>query len=76
MTETTTPNPETVEAINSFTTAISTFAWKADYIKFCEVQELTPSTYAEEKYQQFRELVSYLGCFDTESLAKMVEAGK
>ncbi|MBD2341979.1 hypothetical protein H6G64_34170 [Calothrix sp. FACHB-156] len=70
------PNPETLEAVKSFATALNSFAWNADYIKFCEVLGFTPDSYAEEKYQQFRELVSYLDCFDPESLARMIEAGK
>lgn len=69
-------NPETLETVKSFATALNSFAWNADYIKFCEVLGFTPDSYAEEKYQQFRELVSYLDCFDHESLAKMIQAGK
>ena len=67
---------ETLEAVESFTTALNNFNWRADYLKFCEVLGFTPDSYAEEKYQQFRELVSYLDCFDKEAIAKMIEAGK
>lgn len=70
------PNPDTVGAVSDFVTALNTFAWKSDYIKFCEVLGFTPDSYAEEKYQQFREMISYLDCFDSESLAKMIEAGQ
>lgn len=71
-----TPSTETLEAVKNFASALNAFAWNADYIKFCEVLGFTPDSYAEEKYQQFRELVSYLDCFDPESLAKMIEAGQ
>ncbi|MDZ8186571.1 MAG: hypothetical protein RMX96_17195 [Nostoc sp. ChiSLP02] len=69
-------SPEALETAESFTTALNNFHWRADYLKFCEVLGFTPDTYAEEKYQQFRELVSYLDCFDKEAIAKMLEAGK
>jgi hypothetical protein len=69
-------SPETLEIVESFTTALNNFNWRADYFKFCEVLGFTPDSYAEEKYQQFRELVSYLDCFDKEAIAKMLEAGK
>ena len=69
-------SPETLETVESFTAALNNFNWRTDYLKFCEVLGLTPDSYAEEKYQQFRELVSYLDCFDKEAIAKMIEAGK
>lgn len=58
-----------------FVTAINSFQWKADYLKFCEVLELPPNDYAEEKYSQFQELISYLNQFDPETLSKIIEAG-
>lgn len=67
---------EALEIAESFITALNSFNWRADYLKFCEVLGFTPDSYAEEKYQQFRELVSYLDCFDKEAIAKMIEAGK
>lgn len=69
-------SPEALETAESFTTALNNFHWRADYLRFCEVLGFTPDNYAEEKYQQFRELVSYLDCFDKEAIAKMIEAGK
>ncbi|WP_375449050.1 hypothetical protein [uncultured Nostoc sp.] len=69
-------SPEALEIAESFTAALNSFNWRADYLKFCEVLGFTPDSYAEEKYQQFRELVSYLDCFDKEAIAKMIEAGK
>lgn len=69
-------SPEALEIAENFTTALNNFNWRADYLKFCEVLGFTPDNYAEEKYQQFRELVSYLGCFDKEAIAKMLEFGK
>ncbi|MBD2527459.1 hypothetical protein [Nostoc sp. FACHB-133] len=67
---------EALEITESFITALNNFNWRADYFKFCEVLGFTPDSYAEEKYQQFRELVSYLDCFDKEAIAKMIEAGR
>lgn len=58
-----------------FVTAINSFHWKTDYFKFCETLGLTPDSYAEEKYSQFQELISYLNQFDAETLIKMVKAG-
>ena len=69
-------SPEALLTAENFTTALNNFNWRADYLKFCEVLGFTPDNYAEEKYQQFRELVSYLDCFDKEAIAKMIEAGK
>lgn len=69
-------SPEALEAAENFATALNNFNWRTDYLNFCEVLGLTPGNYAEEKYQQFRELVSYLDCFDKEAIAKMLEAGK
>lgn len=70
------PSSEALEIVESFTTALNNFNWRTDYLKFCEVLGFTPDSYAEEKYQQFRELVSYLDCFDKEAIAKMLEAGQ
>ena len=69
-------SPEALLTAENFTIALNNFNWRADYLKFCEVLGFTPDSYAEEKYQQFRELVSYLDCFDFEAIAKMIEAGK
>jgi hypothetical protein len=70
------PSPEALEIVESFTSALNNFNWRADYFKFCEVLGFTLDGYSEEKYQQFRELVSYLDCFDKEAIAKMIEAGQ
>ena len=67
---------EALEVAENFTTALNSFNWRADYFKFCEVLGFTPDAYSEEKYKQFRELVSYLDCFDKEAIAKMIEAGR
>jgi len=69
-------SPEALQTSESFTTALNNFNWRSDYLRFCEVLGFTPDSYAEEKYQQFRELVSYLDCFDKDAIAKMIEAGK
>ncbi|HYW21800.1 MAG TPA: hypothetical protein VE956_21325 [Nodularia sp. (in: cyanobacteria)] len=69
-------SPEALLIAENFTTAINNFNWRTDYLKFCEVLGFIPDSYAEEKYQQFRELVSYLDCFDKEAIAKMLEAGQ
>ena len=58
-----------------FVTAINSFHWKTDYFKFCETLELTPDSYAEEKYSQFQELISNLNQFDVDVLIKMIESG-
>ncbi len=55
---------------------ISSFHWKADYIKFCEILDFEPSDYAEQKWSEFNELVSNLNGFDLDSLIKIVKAGK
>ena len=68
-------SPEALKAAESFTTALNNFHWRADYLKFCEVLGFTPDSYAEEKYQQFRELVSYLDCFDKEAIVKCWRQG-
>ncbi len=44
-------------------------------MKFCDVLELTPDSYAEQKYSEFQELISYLNKFDPEALTKMITAG-
>lgn len=68
--------PEALDKAESFITALNNFNWRTDYIKFCEVLGYTPDDWAESKYQQFQELINYLGCFDKEAIAKMIEAGK
>lgn len=62
-------SPEALKAAENFTNALNNFNWRSDYLRFCEVLGFTPDSYAEEKYQQFRELVSYLDCFDKEAMA-------
>jgi hypothetical protein len=68
-------NPTLLAATTEFLTAINSFAWKADYVKFCEVLGFNADSYSEEKYQQFRELINYLNCFDAESITKIIDAG-
>jgi hypothetical protein len=58
-----------------FVTAINSFHWRTDYLKFCEVLGLTPDGYAEERYSQFQELISNLNQFDVDVLTKMIESG-
>jgi hypothetical protein len=58
-----------------FVTAINSFHWNCDYIKFCETLELTPDSYAEQKYSEFQEFISYINKFGVDSLSKMVERG-
>lgn len=55
--------------------AITSFHWKADYLKFCEVLGFEPSDYAEGKWREFQDLVSNLNGFDLEALTKIVKAG-
>lgn len=58
-----------------FVTAINSFHWNTDFVKFCEILELAPDSYAEQKYSEFQELISYLNKFDSEALTKMIAAG-
>ncbi|MBD2730923.1 hypothetical protein H6G96_32550 [Nostoc sp. FACHB-892] len=69
-------SPEALQTVEAFATGLTNFHWRSDYLKFCEVLGLEPSDYAEEKYQQMHELISFLKCFDYESLAKMLESGR
>jgi len=55
-----------------FVTAINSFHWKTNYFKFCEVLGFTPDSYAEEKYSQSQEFISYFNQFDVEALSKMI----
>jgi hypothetical protein len=69
------PNTKAEQTTLDFVTAINSFHWNCNYIKFCEVLELTPDSYAEQKYSEFQELISYLNIFGVESLSKMITAG-
>lgn len=64
-----------IAATQEFLESINSFAWKADYTKFCETLGFNTDSYSEEKYQQFRELINHLNCFDAELIAKIIEAG-
>ena len=46
-------NDSTANATKLVIEGISSFHWKADYIKFCEVLGFEPSDYAERKGQIF-----------------------
>ncbi len=70
------PKSPAQKTAEEFTAKINNFHWRADYLKFCEVLELTPDSYAEEKYSQFQELINYLNHFDVETLSKMIDDGK
>ncbi|RCJ16883.1 hypothetical protein A6S26_32540 [Nostoc sp. ATCC 43529] len=76
MTESLEISAESLEMAESFATAINTLYQRVDYLRFCEILGYTPDDWAEGRYQQFQELVSYLDCFDKEEIAKMLEAGK
>ncbi len=55
--------------------ALGGFHWRCDYLKFCEVLGFEPSDYAEDKYREFQELISYLNKFDLQSITKIVQEG-
>ncbi len=55
--------------------ALGGFHWRCDYFKFCEILGFEPSDYAEQKYQEFQELISYLNKFDLPSITKIVQEG-
>jgi hypothetical protein len=55
--------------------ALGGFHWRCDYLKFCEILGFEPSDYAEQKYQEFQELISYLNKFDLPSITKIVQEG-
>jgi hypothetical protein len=69
-------NDSTANATKLVIEGISSFHWKANYIKFCEVMDFEPSDYAERKWSEFHELVSNLNGFDLDSLIKIVKEGK
>jgi hypothetical protein len=58
-----------------FAHAIAEFNWRTDYLKFCSLLELEPSDYADQQYQYFQQLAESLTRFNTETLAKMIDAG-
>jgi hypothetical protein len=76
MTESLEISAESLKMAESFATAINNLYQRVDYLRFCEILGYTPDDWAEGRYQQFQELVSYLDCFDKEEIAKMLEAGK
>lgn len=64
------------EQIKLFCTGISTFAWNADFYKFCEVCGFTVDTeYAKDKWKQWQELQRGLNAFDQEKLKAIIDAG-
>jgi hypothetical protein len=67
---------ESLGIADTFKTLLGNFHWRTDYIKFCEVLGYTPDQWAEDKYRRFQELVDSLNQFDSQTVAKMLEAGK
>lgn len=61
--------------IKTFVQTLKAFHWKTDYKQFCQVLNLDKGQYSAQKYQQFENLCNALNEFDTDSLAKLVEAG-
>jgi hypothetical protein len=68
-------NNPTASATKLVFNAINTFNWRSDYLKFCQTLGLEPGDYADQKWSEFQELVSYLNSFDVDSLTTIVEAG-
>ena len=64
----------TQRSTQEFLEAINKFAWVSDYFSFCEVLDFTPNDYSAQKYAEFRELISYLACFDAETLDKLLDS--
>lgn len=59
-----------------FKKAIEEFNWRVDYVKFCELLELEPGSYADQQYEYFQQLAEALTRFDADALAKMIDAGQ
>ncbi|MBD2595991.1 hypothetical protein H6G74_16885 [Nostoc spongiaeforme FACHB-130] len=68
--------PQALDKAFGFITALNNFNWRTDYIKFWKVLDYTPDDWAESEYKQFQELINYLGRFDKEAIALMIEVGK
>jgi len=68
-------DPALLATTQEFLESLNRFAWKADYLKFCETLGFNTDQYSEQKYKEIRELISYLGCFDVATITKMIEAG-
>lgn len=64
-----------MHTIKSFVQSLNTFHWKTDYKQFCQVLNLDKGQYSLQKYQHFENLCKALNEFDSDSLAKLVEAG-
>lgn len=67
---------ESLELAESVKKLLGNFHWRTDYLKFCEILGYRPDEWAENKYRRFQELVEALNQFDSETIAKMLDAGK
>ncbi|MBD2503964.1 hypothetical protein [Anabaena azotica] len=68
------------EEIEKFCKGIATFAWNADFRKFCEVCNFDITTqngedYAVGKWQEWQSLQSSLKAFDLDRIEAIVNAG-
>ncbi|MBE9127180.1 MULTISPECIES: hypothetical protein [unclassified Coleofasciculus] len=61
--------------IKTFVQTLNAFHWSTDYKEFCQVLNLDEGQYSLEKYKHFENLCKALNEFDSESLAKLIEAG-
>lgn len=59
----------------AFVQALNAFHWKTDYKQFCQVLNFDEGQYSLQKYKLFENLCKALNEFDSNSLAKLVEAG-
>ncbi|MEH1921733.1 hypothetical protein [Nostoc sp.] len=66
---------ESRQIAKEFTNGIAEYNWKVDYFKFCQLLELEPGQYSDDQYRYFQQLAESLTRFNTESLAKMIDAG-
>jgi hypothetical protein len=55
--------------------SLSEFLGNADYHRFCQLGGLEEGTSAEQKWAEFQILCKTIEQFDTELLAKIVDAG-
>lgn len=64
------------EQIEQFIIGLNKFHWHNDYRAFCNTLEFNPEDkYAEDKWNQFLNLIHALQKFDNDSLAKMANEG-
>lgn len=75
----TTPEPQppiTPEQLKHAVEGLGTFAWQAGYLEFCYVLGFdSQSSYARDKWTDWKHLQKGLGTFDLNNLLKLITAG-